>query len=118
MCRTRYRDEPVYADKCYYTIDRWSYARSVFARGESRQEAPYWPEPNLACAGQARIGCERESGRQETYRLHLKASDGDATYTCGVERAEWDNAAIESLWTLEVGVIGGEPRCDTLQRAG
>ena len=115
VCRTVYRDEPVYADRCYYTIDRWSYERSARASGDSVEDTPYWPATNLACEGVARIGCEREAGRSEDYYLHFQQTDGDATYRCPVAQDVWASAQIESRWTLAVSVVGGQPRCNTLE---
>ncbi len=117
VCTTRYRPEPVYQDKCYYTINRWDYAYSEYTRGSSRDDALVWPEPSYNCQNQARLGCQREGGLNAEYLLHLHASEGDADYTCGIELARWQNAVIESRFTLAVGVIGGEARCDTLQEA-
>ena len=51
-----YRQEPIYATKYYYEIDKWLYERSVVTK-ENNQE-PYWGEPNLAAD-------ERVSGRSE-----------------------------------------------------
>ncbi len=120
VCETRYREEPVYADRCYYTVDRWRYARSAAASGDSLSDAPYWPTTGLACEGQARHGCEREApgGRSERYTLHLRAADGDTTYRCDVDQALWQSAGIESRWTLAVNVVTGLPRCESLQPAG
>ncbi len=115
-CQTRYRSEPIYDDKCYFTVNRWDYRRVASAGGQ-RLEEPYWPQPALACANQTRLGCEREAGRSEQYILIFRAAEGDDTYQCPVDYDLWRSAALNSRWKLEVGAVLGDARCGTLQRA-
>ncbi len=117
VCHTVYRDEPIYDDKCYFTINTWSATGSVPASGDSLKEAPYWPQVNLACEGQARIGCERIGSRSEQYLVHLRTSDGK-DFQCSLSQANWQAMSLESGWNVQVGVVDGSPRCDTLQPAG
>lgn len=116
-CQTRYRDEPVYADKCYYTIDRWSDSRTARSSGSSQSDAPYWPELNLNCEGQTRAGCERERNREGRYVLILHNTDENKEYTCEVTQERWQSAPLESRWQLQVGGVMGDARCDTLEPA-
>lgn len=113
-CEPRYREEPVYDDRCYFTVDRWGYSRSVVSNGDSQAVAPYWANAQLQFA--SGIGAEREAGRDETYLLILRG-DNDAVYECEVNFDLWQNAALESAWKLEIGVVNGQPRCDTLAPA-
>lgn len=114
-CRTRYRSEPVYDQRCYFTVDRWGYERSVTAEGSSLAESPYWPDSNLSRTGNC-IGCEREdNNRLEEYRVVLR--EGDKEYTCNLSQEEWANMPIESVWKFQIGVISGQPDCDSLQPA-
>lgn len=114
-CRTIYREEPIYDDRCYFTIDRWGYARSVKAEGDSLNDEPAWPRTNIRQAGTC-IGCERESGRTEHYYVHLRS--GENTYTCDLDQSAWRSMRIESTWTFQVGVITGQPDCSTLKPTG
>lgn len=113
-CRTKYREEPVYDDKCYFIVDRWTQSRTVTAAGDDLKDDLIWPNPDLNCAGQARHGCEREANRNATYTLHLHSSDNDKDYSCPVELDRWQAARIENAFTLEVGSILGDARCNTL----
>jgi hypothetical protein len=110
-CETRYREEPVYGDVCYYTVNRWTFSRSLTTQGDKDVE-PFWNASQLR-AGSC-MGCERESGRTEQYILVLQG-EGDTQYECAVARSAWDDARIESAWTLEVGRAMGDARCDTLK---
>ena len=62
-----YRNDPVYGTKYYYRVQRWQYARTETAQGETD---PYWPEFTL------KDGTERESGRSELYRMSFVDKDG------------------------------------------
>lgn len=114
-CRPVYRSEPVYDDRCYFTIDRWVPSREVVANGQSLTDGPYWPQMQLREGGEC-LGCEREAGQTERYVVELRA--GDKTYTCAVDERQWQSMAVESAWTFSVGVISGQPDCDSLAPAG
>lgn len=115
-CTTRYREEPVYDQRCDYTIDRWVYERSVETNGRGLSPSPRWGNVNLQCANQNRRGCEREAGRSERYIVAFRG-DGN-TYECSFPQREWENIRVESRWTIEVRsfVPGDSALCDTLQR--
>ncbi|MBN1287010.1 MAG: zinc ribbon domain-containing protein [Anaerolineae bacterium] len=115
-CRTKYRDEPVYDDKCYFTIDRWAHARTVTASGDSLRDAPYWPDTNITRTGTCN-GCEREGNRSERYTVRLKDSESGKEYSCNLDEAAWKSMGIETRWKLEVRSVTGDPVCDTLERA-
>jgi ribosomal protein L40E len=114
-CRTKYRSEPVYDDRCSYQVDRWAYGRSLIAQGKDKN--PAWPALNLSRAGNCR-GCEREGGRVETYTLHLQNPKDQKVYDCEVAADAWQNSQPRSRWKLEIGVVDGAARCGSLQPAG
>jgi hypothetical protein len=113
-CRTKYRSEPVYDDRCYYTVDRWGYERSAKANGDSVNDTPYWPQTNITrtCSN---LGCEREGQRIADYLVYFQ-SEGDQ-YTCNLDEQQWSSMAIESTWKFQVGVITNQPDCDSLEPA-
>lgn len=57
-----YRDDPVYATKYYYDIDKWIVDRTETSSGA--EDAPYWPEVTLA-------DNERMGWRGELYTMDL-----------------------------------------------
>lgn len=113
-CQPKYREEPIYDDRCYFTVDRWVNSREVTAQGASLNDVPSWPSVNITRSGNC-VGCEREGGRVEHYLVHLRS--GEDTYTCEVEQDMWETMTIESTWTFDVGVVTGQPNCDSLKRA-
>lgn len=114
-CRTRYREEPVYDQMCYFTVNRWGYERSVRADGDSVNDEPYWPDTNITQSGTC-IGCEREGDRQARYIVHFRADSDD--YTCDLEQSAWMSMPIESTWTFKVGVLTNQPDCNSLEPGG
>jgi hypothetical protein len=115
VCSPTYREEPVYDDRCYFTVDRWVTVDTVTASGMSLADAPVWPQTNLRRSGNC-LGCQREGGRDEAYILVLQI--GDQQHRCEVSFSDWQNAAVESTWTLQVSVVTGQPDCGSLERAG
>jgi hypothetical protein len=114
-CVTKYRSESVYDRKCYFTVNRWRYSRSLTAGGSDR--APHDPPLELARAGNC-LGCEREQQRSATYFFNLEASDGKhQAYRCEVAETLWRQAEPGSTWTLEAGALSGKTHCATLQAA-
>jgi len=113
VCETKYREEPIYDDRCRYTVDRWDYARSVNVAGTDRD--PHWPEFSLNGAGRSCHGCEREGDRVDRYILAL-SGEGE-TFDCSVDEALWQQAAPRSRWVMEVGAVMGEARCGSLEPA-
>lgn len=140
-CTTNYRQEPVYDDKCHFTVDRWEYARSITAQGGSVAEAPYWPEvqlrqagvapthnkgkrkgrkvaaPTIAVGGNAAFGTEREGQRIETYKVHYLGAEQEQ-YTCDFPELGWRAIPVSSQWNGEASVITGILDCSTLRPLG
>jgi hypothetical protein len=110
-CRTKYREEPVYDDRCHFTIDRWKVSRSARASGVGQTPAPVWP--SVSVAGGRNLGAEREGARRETYTLALTGADAKA-YACTVTASKWASVADGVQKTIPVGVMTGNPQCDTL----
>ncbi len=113
-CHMVYRKEPVYDTRCYFTVDRWAYARKLETKAADKK--PYWPKLDLVREGTCN-GCERAGERNESYVLHFSLHNGkeNTPFTCEVPFEQWDRAQVNSKWKLEVGVLMGEARCDSLQ---
>lgn len=109
-CETKYREEPVYGYVCYYTVNRWTSSRVSEAKGDRTSE-PAWPNPNLRTG--SCLGCERESGRTEEYFLILKT--GDREFECPVPFDQWQSTGLEQGFTVEIGTVLQNVRCETLK---
>lgn len=109
-CRPKYRSEPVYDQRCDYRIDRWSWSREASAEGHDL--APRWPSTGLAAARPC-LGCEREGGRESRFEVLLRGQGRE--YRCGLAQEAWRGMRDGSRWTLKVGAVDKQPRCDSLK---
>jgi hypothetical protein len=115
-CQPKYRDEPVYDDKCSYTVDRWEKHRTASSSGRNTSPAPFWPEVRLGRACNS-LGCEREGAHRETYSLQLAGSDGKS-YSCSMSASRWNLVADGVKKPIKIAVLTGIADCDALSPAG
>ena len=113
-CETRYRTEPVYDDRCHYTVDRWHYTRSLVASGESLANPPVWPRVALARTGSC-IGCEREAARDATYVVHVRVESNEGkVHDCHLDEGRWARLEPGTRWQARMGVVTKSLDCDSL----
>lgn len=112
-CTTRYRSEPVYAQRCYYTVDRWRTNRTAHASGSSLSPDPAWPSPTYRdCTGV--LGCERLGARSAIYEVHL-VEPGKKDHQCEFTQPKWASFSVGQVLEGEVGVMSGSLDCDSLR---
>lgn len=105
-----YRQEPVYATRYEYDIDRWQRDHVEYARGsgyEPKTEGlsrdlpvdpePYWPELRL---GERQR--EMANGRSEQYVLYFTDNKGKRVYAAVVSQQVWENYKRGDAVKLEV----------------
>jgi len=109
-CVTKYREEPVYDDKCSYTVDKWVTARTEKAEGSALAPAPAWPATTVAAN-------EREGAKTETYTVRFTADDGRAL-ACDVAQDRWAMLPDGSRWKAPVGMLTDSIDCTALLPAG
>jgi hypothetical protein len=114
VCRTNYRNEPVYDTWCDFTVDRWTSSREVITEGTGISPAPYWGDPRLNCANQRRLFCEREAGRVEDYYFVLQSED--SRYLCSVPVAQWETVPDGTRFRANIGIITNSLDCNSLER--
>jgi hypothetical protein len=112
-CTTKYRSEPVYDDRCHYTIDRWGHERTAHAEGIGIAPAPSWPATHLSRTGSC-IGCEREGSRTEKLTVELRDAAGK-TFHCDVDDARWQRLRDGAAADLKVRVVTGGAVCSSLR---
>jgi hypothetical protein len=113
-CRTKYRSEPVYDDKCHYTVQRWTLSRTETAAGASVDQTPAWPPVSLARTGQC-VGCEREGARSAEYVVRFYERAENDTSECRFDEGKWRSFAVDSGWSGELSLIGSVLDCDSLR---
>jgi hypothetical protein len=116
QCRTIYKKEPVYDDRCYYVVDRWHYARSLVARGDTLDAERRWPPVNLTVTG-ACLGCEREGEHVAEYVVSLQAVGTDQKRECAVPEARFVQFQPNSEWVADAATPMSALDCATLQPA-
>lgn len=113
-CKPKYREEPVYDQKCSYEIDKWVTERTAKAEGQGKDPAPSWPAFELKREGSCK-GCQREGPRKESYTLLFVDSKEGESYECEVEASRWSSAEVGSKWKAEVGVVTSSIDCDDFE---
>ena len=108
-CKTKYRSEPVYDDKCSYDIEKWVVDRTEKASGRSASDTPQWPRV------QTRGKQEREGTRAESYTVFFKATKGSSTYGCDRPQSAWASMRVGSRWSGKSSVVTDNFDCDTLK---
>ena len=111
-CTTKYREEPVYSDKCSYTVDRWQRDRTLTAQGASLAQTPTWPTVTLSRTGSC-MGCERQGGKSEKYQLLVRTDEGKDS-SCDFSQSKWEGIKDDSKWKMKFAVITGFPDCDSM----
>jgi len=111
-CQTKYRKEPIYDQYCHYKIDKWASYRSATA--QAKDKSPHWPQSNLRCEGQRRIGCERESRRDTHYLVQLYQAENKKNYQCDLSEKLWLQSQVGSQWQLKISAMTGGERCGSL----
>lgn len=111
VCKTKYRKEPVYDDKCHYTVDRWTHGRTERSGGAGFSPAPAWPAVVLARTGTCH-GCEREGARGAHYWVELQAAKD--SYRCDVGEGNWQRYQVGDHLPLKVRVVTGGADCSSI----
>jgi len=114
-CKTKYRSEPVYDDKCRFKVNRWGVDRSVKDEGTSLAKPPAWPAFTLKATGQC-LGCEREGKHLEDYTVTFLDAQGNKN-ECRYDQAKWGSIPDNSKWTTNIGVVTKILDCNTLKPA-
>ncbi|GAB4442272.1 MAG: hypothetical protein OHK0011_24690 [Turneriella sp.] len=111
-CKTRYKEVPVYGEKCYYRINRWGHERDITARG-GLSEPVVWPAVSIRTGNC--LGCEREGSRSESFNLVLaQVKKPDKKHNCSYPEAKWRAIPDGAVKKIKVRMVGGA-KCDTLE---
>ncbi len=116
-CTPKYKEEPVYDDKCRFSAFEWRPDRTEKATGSSLQDTPRWPDVNLARTGTCE-GCERKAASKETYTVRFVDATSKTEQKCDYsDMGKWQSFKEGSKWTGSIGRLSGELDCDSLKPA-
>ena len=114
-CSTKYREEPVYDDKCHFMINRWHVVRQLKASGDASQ-MPVRPTTEMVLSQNSgligRLGDERLGQRHEDYSVTL--SNGTKNWHCSVQEELWKRIKPSSAVAVKIRTIGGAA-CDSIE---
>jgi hypothetical protein len=114
-CTPKYKETPVYADKCDIDVTEWHVTRTAKAGGASIADAPRWPESKVT--GGTCLGCEREGARTEKYLvLFADTAKSSEKAQCALPQGKWAAFPVGSKWKGKVSVMTGDVDCDALQK--
>lgn len=112
-CKPRYKQEPVYDQKCRFTRDEWRLARREQAQG-SASEPPRWPVVTLARSSCAVEGCEREGARVESYTVLFRDGKGEQ-YRCDFPEQVWAGYEQGRRYRGELRALVSSLDCSSLR---
>jgi hypothetical protein len=116
VCETKYRDVPVYENKCSYTVDRWRHVRFATASGSQLEPAPSWPTPKFESCRITHLGCERTGAQTAEYLVHFVSNeDKPRAFECDYPEARWSSFKPDSVWAARVGVLWRRLDCDSVR---
>ncbi len=112
-CSTKYRSEPVYDDRCHFTVNRWGLERTARNTGNGLSPEPSWPSTFMR-AGSC-LGCEKEGARREILTVVIRSrADRGRKWRCDIDPQRW-RALGDGQWlTIKVRVITGGAVCDSV----
>lgn len=114
-CKPRFKEEPVYDEKCSYSIVKWQRARQEVAEG-TQTTAARWPAVTLSRSGCASLGCEREGAREETYTVVFRDAQGEE-YRCNFDEKSWASYAEGQRYAGKLRALVGSLDCSSLRGA-
>jgi hypothetical protein len=112
-CQPKYKDVPVYADRCDIELTEWHVIRTAEAKGASPSDPPRWPNAELGRPGTC-LGCEREGARNESYTVVFTDLKSKGESNCDFPQDKWASFAKGSKWKGKVRVLTGGLDCDAL----
>ncbi|MDF3069281.1 MAG: uncharacterized protein K0R38_4882 [Polyangiaceae bacterium] len=106
-CSPRFKEQPVYEDKCDFAVEKWHAERQAKAEGDGRHPAPYWPSVAHSSPN------EREGARRELYTVVFRDAAGE-TYRCELPERAWTAFAPGAAYRGKVRAVGGSLDCASL----
>ena len=115
-CTPRFKEEPVYDQKCAFSVVKWSSVRREAVEGSRVDDVPRWPVVTLARSGCASLGCEREGARSESYTVLFRDAQGEE-YRCNFDEKVWSSYADGKRYAGKLRALVGSLDCGSLQGA-
>ncbi|MBX3232093.1 MAG: hypothetical protein KIT84_19740 [Labilithrix sp.] len=111
-CTDKYKETPVYDDKCDIDVTEWRTARTATEKGASVSDTPRWPVTKVT--GGTCLGCEREGSKTEKYTVLFTDAKSKDAASCDLPQAKWSTFKVGSKWKGQVRVMTGGVDCNDL----
>lgn len=108
VCQTKYRREPVYDNRCNYTVNRWRFSNKELSSGTGNSK-PYDPDVSRYKSIGNILGSKRVGSRSESYTISfVYQEDGKNIYeNCYYSQNTWSLFNIRAEHKGKVRMIGG-----------
>jgi ribosomal protein L40E len=113
VCTPKLKDEPVFDEKCDFTLVKWATLREETTRGSTANPPPSWPVALLGRGGCAEPGCERQGARSESYTVTFKDQHGES-YRCDFAEPVWSRFSEGEHYTGQLRALVGSLDCASL----
>ena len=107
VCTPKTHSEPIYDDKCSYTVRSWTKSDAVIAKGAST--APVWPTTTVPTDALPALGAKKQGARTEKLYLDFKGAD-----SCDVSESVWRKYSDGQKVEVQVRARSGDVVCDSL----
>ena len=107
VCKPKYRSEPIYDDRCSYTVRSWMKVDTVKAQGAGT--SPSWPTTTAPIDAPATLGAKKQGPRVEKLYLDIKGADA-----CDVADSVWRKYSDGQKVEVQVRARSGDVVCDSL----
>ena len=111
VCKTEYKEVPVYDDYCEYRVNRWKTTDTRKASGKALK--PEWPKLSLRECSSVSLGCERAGARKETYAVMFKDEEGNS-HSCDFKETQWAKLEKGASHKMNFRKVGGGIDCGSL----
>lgn len=94
----KYREEPIYATKYYYLIDKWLYEKTICSSGVFQKDV-YWPDTSDLNSD------ERSSTRKEAFYV-VGINNNDEKKRFEISYSSWEKLELGQKITVKYMING------------
>lgn len=108
ICQTKYRREPVYDNRCNYSVNRWRFSNSVLAKGDGNIK-PHDPDVSRYKNSTQFLGSKRIGSKSESYKVDFLyvEKNKDNVSGCLYNQPYWESFTLNGKHNGKVRMIGG-----------
>lgn len=108
-CDDTYKSVPVYANMCYYSINRWKFSHNLKSNGTD-DNTPHWPSLSNEVLNESNhLGNQRAIQGAERYYVIFSYFDEQIPkeISCNYSQVNWNSFEKNGTRTINIRMIGG-----------